>query len=63
MGLERAIASGRERRTPWRGKRASSAFDKSCRPHGGCPWCEGNRLHTSRKREEAAKEEICDVGR
>lgn len=26
---------------------------KSCQHHGGCPWCEGNRTHLSRKRAEA----------
>jgi hypothetical protein len=28
----------------------------SCGNHGGCPWCEGNRLHASRVREQAATE-------
>lgn len=27
----------------------SKAFDKTCRCHGGCPWCEGNRLIRTRK--------------
>lgn len=43
--LDKAIASGKERRKPYRG---AKAIDRSCRNHGGCPWCEGNRLHKYR---------------
>jgi len=25
--------------------------DKSCRNHGGCPWCEGNRLYQQNRWE------------
>lgn len=31
--------------------RNSKAFDRSCRNHGGCPYCEGNRLHVNKRRE------------
>src|SRR3954466_55134 len=34
----------------------SQAFDPSCRPHGGCPWCVGNRMHQRRKQEVAAED-------
>ena len=53
--LDKAIASGKERRKPYRG---AKAIDRSCRNHGGCLWCEWNRLHKDRaelarmKREE-----------
>lgn len=30
----------------------SKRFDKSCRNHGGCPYCEGNRTYNARKREQ-----------
>lgn len=43
--LDKAIASGKERRKPYRG---AKAIDRSCRNHGGCAWCEGNRLHKYR---------------
>jgi hypothetical protein len=33
--------------------RKSKAFDRSCRNHGGCPYCEGNRLFTNKRREGA----------
>lgn len=43
--LDKAIASGKERRKPYRG---AKAIDRSCRNHGGCAWCESNRLHKYR---------------
>ena len=43
--LDKAIASGKERRKPYRG---AKAIDRSCRNHGGCVWCEWNRLHKYR---------------
>lgn len=55
MGLEKAIAHGKEKRKPYR---RSKAFDYSCRNHGGCPWCEGNRLHNSMVKEEAANQNL-----
>lgn len=29
----------------------SKRFDKSCRNHGSCGYCKGNRTHSNRKRE------------
>lgn len=43
--LDKAIASGKERRKPYTG---AKAIDRTCRNHGGCAWCEGNRLHKYR---------------
>ena len=48
MSLDKAIASGKERRKPYR---KSKRFDKTCRNHGGCPYCEGNRKHATEKRK------------
>ena len=31
----------------------SKAFDRSCRCHGGCPYCEGNRKHNSHRHQPA----------
>ena len=30
----------------------------SCENNGGCPYCESNRLHSTRKNEEKAKYSI-----
>lgn len=43
--LDKAIASGKERRKPYIGAKAVSL---RCRNHGGCWRCEGNRLHKYR---------------
>jgi hypothetical protein len=40
--------------------RKSRAFDKSCRCHGGCPMCYGNRMHKHEKRMQSAKEQERD---
>lgn len=55
MGLEKAIESGKEYRKSYRG---SKRFSWTCRNHNGCPWCEGNRTHSSKIREESAKEQL-----
>jgi hypothetical protein len=47
MSHDKAIRSGKERRKPYWG---SKACDPTCRNHGGCPWCEGNRAHRDRRR-------------
>ena len=57
--LDKAIAAGKERRKPWRG---SKAIDSTCRCHGGCAWCLGNRVHKYAKAQAKAdyREEECE---
>lgn len=55
MGLEKAIESGKEHRKPYRG---SKRFSWYCRNGNGCPWCEGNRLHSSKCRKMATEEQL-----
>lgn len=58
MSLDKAIEHGKEKRKEYRG---SKAIDKSCRNHGGCPWCERNRRFKFRDKkpydENAEREE------
>jgi hypothetical protein len=54
MSLDKAITSGKEKRKPYR---KSKRFDTSCRNHGSCSWCEGNRLYQARKAQEQAEYE------
>lgn len=54
MSLDKAIKYGKEKRKPYRG---GKACDPMCRNHGGCPWCEGGRLHKHKKREIMWKDE------
>ena len=55
MGLEKAIEHGKEHRKHYRG---SKRFAWSCRNHNGCPWCEGNRMNSSKKREDEFKAKL-----
>lgn len=42
-------------RKDWRKEfRKSKAFDRSCRCHGACSYCQNNRLHSTTVREQAA---------
>lgn len=44
-----------ENRKDWRRPYLHSArFDKSCRPHGGCPYCLRGRLYSYLKRKSKA---------
>lgn len=47
MSLSKAIKYNKEHRKSYRG---SKAIDKTCRNHGGCPWCEENRMYKNIKR-------------
>lgn len=49
MSLDKAIEHGKEHRKPYRG---SKAVDKTCRNHGGCPWCKKNREHATEVRKQ-----------
>lgn len=55
MSLDQAIRHGKEKRRPYR---RSEAFDRSCRPHGGCGYCQNNRLYCDRRRRAAAEEQL-----
>lgn len=55
--LDKAIISGKEHRKPFRG---SKAIDCSCRNHGGCLYCEGNRLYNRKKLEKKFEKDLTD---
>ena len=55
--LGKAIEHGKEHRRIYM---KSKAFDATCRNHGSCNWCEGNRLYSSRKRVDASDDELDD---
>lgn len=52
MSFLKAIESGKEHRKTYRG---SKIFDKTCRNHGSCSYCKGNRLHNATKKESIAE--------
>lgn len=57
MSMDKAIQHGKEHRKPYHG---AKSFDTTCRNHGGCPHCEGNRLYKTKKELEKANSEMRD---
>ena len=57
MSLDKAIEHGKEKRKPYY---RSKAIARSCRNHGTCEWCKGNRLYRSNRLSEAAREKYKD---
>lgn len=55
MALNKAIEHGKEHRKEYHG---SKSFDKTCRNHGGCPWCTENRKHKFFVSEYATKQKL-----
>ena len=53
--LDKAIRSGKEHRKPYRG---AKAIDCTCRNHGSCPYCMGNRLYNRKKIEKKFKKDL-----
>lgn len=52
MSLDQGILHGKEHRKPYY---RSERFDRTCRPHGSCGWCQARRSYNSRRRLEAAQ--------
>ena len=55
MPLDKAIEYRKEHRKPYYG---SKAIDKTCRNHGTCEICEGNRLYKTIKRKQAQADKL-----
>lgn len=58
MSLEKGIQHGKEHRKPYY---KSGRYDPTCRPNGGCPYCENNRAHKNKKKELDQKQQIKDL--
>ena len=57
MSLDKAIEHGKEHRKEYRG---GKAIDYTCRNHGGCLWCEGNRKHKYLKKMQETISEMME---
>ena len=55
MSLNQSITHGKEHRKPYRG---AKGIDRTCRNHGGCEWCKGNRTHKNDKSELRQVQEL-----
>ena len=40
----------------------SRRFDKTCRCHGGCPYCLGNRMHKHLKQYAKTRDQLKENG-
>ena len=56
--LDKAIEHGKEHRKPYY---HSGRVDLTCRPHGGCPWCERNRLKNKELQNEDVQSRLEEV--
>lgn len=48
----------KDKRRPYRG---SKTFDRSCRNHGSCDWCKGQRLYQIQKEQERVEDFSSDL--
>lgn len=55
MPLDKAIEHGKEHRKIYYG---AQAIDCTCRNHGSCGVCEGNRLYKNNKRKDKMNERL-----
>lgn len=46
MSFENFYPNRKDQRKPYR---KSKAFDRTCRNHGSCPYCESGRKHRERR--------------
>lgn len=60
MSLHKAIKSGKEHRREYgiKGEPYCKAVDPSCRNHGSCPWCLGNRIAKNNAKKKIAEKNI-----
>lgn len=55
MSFDKTYPNRKDWRRPYRG---SKRFDRTCRNHGGCGICEGNRTYTTRRGLEATDQQL-----
>ena len=62
MAMHKAIKSGKEHRVEYgtKGQPYCKAVDPTCRNHGSCLWCLGNRTNKEKNKDKVAKQEIKD---
>ena len=58
--LDKSIESGKEHRRHYR---KSKRFDRTCRNHGSCHYCESNRTASGVAKRRAADDKIREYGK
>jgi hypothetical protein len=59
MAFDKEYPNRKDWRKPYR--RRAQQCDSTCRPNGGCPYCERNRFHSRKLREAAIKEQLKEL--
>lgn len=59
MAFDKEYPNRKDWRKPYR--RPPQKCDATCRPNGGCPYCEGNRLHSLKIRESKVKQQLKEL--
>lgn len=54
MGFDKNYPNRKDRRKKYYDSRAAAG---TCRSHGSCTWCLGNRLHKHKKKQNVLTEE------
>lgn len=54
MSFDTDYPNRKDRRKPFR---RSASFDRSCRNHGDCDYCQGNRTHRNLRRAPVLTDE------
>lgn len=55
MGFEKDYPNRKDHRKPYR---KAGKYDRTCRPGGSCPYCQGNRLVGQKRKLMAAKDDL-----
>lgn len=58
MSFDKYYPNRKDWRKPYR---KAKAIDRNCRNHGRCPYCEGSRVHSVKKRELSATDKLNDI--
>jgi len=58
MSLDKKFPKSKDAKKRLHKYHDSRDFDRSCRAHGSCAWCEGRRTHNTECRVETAKERL-----
>jgi hypothetical protein len=57
MSFDKKYPRRKDDRKEYRG---SKSFDKSCRNHGNCSYCQNNRIYSTVKRKESINDKLND---
>lgn len=58
MSFDNSYPNRKDRRKKYRG---SKSFDRTCRNHGSCPYCEGTRTFSIKKIKEHSNLDLKEI--